>query len=536
MINLYNEFHALTDTSLFDAEKKEKIYTLTSINDDIPLMFLGFLSNITNNEPQYYFNREVSTEVCNNLTYFYHQKPELFLHTLILNQGAFFDAINSYFHILDLYRELDSVAFENELKIKLYYLPIIQQTMEFCLNSFYTGINQIVNKFVESDFSKANKLGQYKNNLTAKSLNEYTFDKLTKINIDFRNAISHGKVDFLVDKIIYSYLENGSRNTLYKELKNSELENMKNELLDIAGGAIVGWVEFIVNNSLLEFIYHDELSEELKFEYFKLFFQNDNIRISSFSNNIIGSPQLNIQIKIENINDTNSIIHLIIVLLKAMYHFFPDYDRYFVSYKHPFSISGMISLNRDVIQEILTVTDIVQIDKTITNGEGLFLVHEIQKYDPNFKAYKFQVFPKIQSTKWEVTAINDISIDDLKRYKCNLIIDDSSITKDELISILFSVSKQVRELENQKNPYTKIKYGKVEADIVMLNVFYRQHERKPFALLSSNEYFICSTYYYKSNSTPRISVTFQNNYIYENIKKFDIYWNKHWSGINRSLL
>ena len=96
------------------------------------------------------------------------------------------------------------------------------------------------------------------------------------------------------------------------------------------------------------------------------------------------------------------------------------------------------------------------------------------------------------------------------------------------MSILFAVSKKIRQLENQKNPYTKIKFGKVDADVVILNVFFRQYERKEFSLLANNEHFICSVHYYKGSSADRIQVPFQDNYIFENIKKLDIYWNKNW--------
>lgn len=528
MINLYNEFHALTNPSILTDENQIKIKELTSIKEDFPIAFLGLLSNIINNEPQYYFSREVSEEVFNNLTHFYKQNSKLFLQTLISTQDIFFDSIKSYFHILDLFKELDNVAFENELKIKLYYLPVIQQLMEYFLNFFYSGINNIINEFVDVDFSKTNKLAGYKNNLTAKKLGEYTFDKLTNINIDLRNAISHGKIDFSGDKLVYSYTEMGSRKTLYKELTIDELNNIKNELIDIAGGAIIGWIEFIANNKLFESIFQENQTEDITFQYFKLYFQNDNVRINSISNSIIGSPQLNIQIKIENIYEKNSIIHIIILLLKAMYKFFPEYERYFISYKHPFSLTGMISLNKEIIDDIVGITDIDKIDKAINNEQALFLVPDIHNYDSNVKAYKFQVFPKIKNESWEVVNINDISVDNIKRYKCNLIIDNISITKDEIISILFSVSKKIRQLENQRNPYTKIKYGKVEADIVSINVFYRQYTRKPLALLSSNKNFICSAYYYKSNSSHRIDVPFQKNYVFEKIKKLDLYWNKNW--------
>ncbi|MHC3995527.1 hypothetical protein ACXWTF_11940 [Thiomicrolovo sp. ZZH C-3] len=530
MISVYNEFHHLTDPKLFTEDNKQKIRELTSIDGEFPLMFLGILSNFINNEPQYYFNRDVCNEVFTNFTHFYSQNPELFIQTLLSYQDNFFDSLNSYFNVRELYKELDSVAFDNELKMRLYYLPTIQQLMEYCLNSFYSGINHIINEFVDVDFSNANTLGSYKDNLKSKRLGDYTFDILTNIDYDFRNAISHGQVDVSEDKTTYWYREKGTREIRYSGYKVYELDSLKNNLIDIAGGAIIGWIKFILNSQLTESIFQGTAPEEIRFEFFKLLFQNDNIRISSFSKSMIDPPQLNIQIHIEEIDDNGSIIHLCILLLKAMYQFFPEYDRYFINYKHPFSISGMIHLGEDTLARIRNTSDLTTIDQLINHEASAWLLPEIQNYDPNYKAYKFQVFPKLKNSEWEVLEISDISNKDLKRYKCTLIIDNPSIEKDGIMSILLSLSKRIRQLENQKNPYTKIKFGKVEADVINLNVFYRQYERKAFSLLSDNEYFICSMYYYKNRSTPRIIVPFKQNYIFENIKKFDFYWNKNWKG------
>ena len=66
--------------------------------------------------------------------------------------------------------------------------------------------------------------------------------------------------------------------------------------------------------------------------------------------------------------------------------------------------------------------------------------------------------------------------------EADLIIESRDITKQEIDNLLFQVTKKIRLLENKNNPITKIKHGKIEADIVRLKVFYKSRSRD-FSLL-----------------------------------------------------
>ncbi len=70
----------------------------------------------------------------------------------------------------------------------------------------------------------------------------------------------------------------------------------------------------------------------------------------------------------------------------------------------------------------------------------------------------------------------------------------------------------------------------MEADVVRLKVFYKVNSRGSLELLQENKRFICLVHYYKSKSVPIIDIPFQDHYNFENIKKFDIYWNKNFIG------
>ncbi|OHE05715.1 MAG: hypothetical protein A2345_00765 [Sulfurimonas sp. RIFOXYB12_FULL_35_9] len=261
-----------------------------------------------------------------------------------------------------------------------------------------------------------------------------------------------------------------------------------------------------------------------------MFLHNENIRVKTFSKGMIGTTQLNLHIDIKNINDKNQIIHLLVLMGKILYIVFPEYKRYFINYTHPYSIGGMISFENSKLSEIIYEESISKLDD-ILSKDSVFLIPDIQNTNVDNRSYKFQVFPKISGIGWDIIQIKDISLDGIKRFNAKVVIEDCSITKEAVEKLLFQAISKIRVLENKYNPITKIKYGTVEADVVCISVFFKSNERKRFALLKSNQSFICTVNYYKSKSLTKIQLGFQDNYYFEQLKKFDIYWNVNF--INR---
>ena len=256
----------------------------------------------------------------------------------------------------------------------------------------------------------------------------------------------------------------------------------------------------------------------------KLFLHNENVRVKTFSKGIIGTTQLNIHISIKNIDDKNQIIHLLVLIGKMLYIVFPEYERYFINYTHPYSIGGMISFENSQLHKMHKEEWVTKLDDYLSK-ESSILIPDIQNTNVDNRSYKFQVFPRIHGLGWEAIQIKDISLDGIKRFDAKILVEDSLITKEAVEKLLFQVVSKIRILKNQANPITKIKHGIVEADVVCISVFFKSNERKRFALLKSNTDFICTVHYYKSKSVPRIQLGFEDNFEFEQLKKFDIFWN-----------
>ena len=502
-------------------DKVTVIKNAFSLNEEnIQLFFIGILYDFIKIQPQYFFNREVENEVFNRLNQLFTQDNEKFSKAFFEQQNNLFNAINLYHHILETYNELDDVAFDTSTKIKIYYLPIITQLMEFCLNHLYRFVLYIEDDFVVGkNYKEQNKLGSLKS-----SLNKFAYKFLTDIDIDFRNAISHGQVELNGDEVIYSFKEHGTREEVFKTIKSYELEEIKNNLFDIASGCILGIIKILMKNNVINEMYLSNIDQKITQEYVKLFLHNENVRVKTFSKGIIGTTQLNIHISIKNIDDKNQIIHLLVLIGKMLYIVFPEYERYFINYTHPYSIGGMISFENSQLHKMHKEEWVTKLDDYLSK-ESSILIPDIQNTNVDNRSYKFQVFPKIYGSGWEAIQIKDISLDGIKRFDAKILVEDSLITKEAVEKLLFQVVSKIRILKNQANPITKIKHGIVEADVVCISVFFKSNERKRFALLKSNTDFICTVHYYKSKSVPRIQLGFEDNFEFEQLKKFDIFWN-----------
>ena len=502
-------------------DKVTVIKNAFSLNEEnIQLFFIGILYDFIKIQPQYFFNREVENEVFNRLNQLFTQDNEKFSKAFFEQQNNLFNAINLYHHILETYNELDDVAFDTSTKIKIYYLPIITQLMEFCLNHLYRFVLYIEDDFVVGkNYKEQNKLGSLKS-----SLNKFAYKFLTDIDIDFRNAISHGQVELNGDEVIYSFKEHGTREEVFKTIKSYELEEIKNNLFDIASGCILGIIKILMKNNVINEMYLSNIDQKITQEYVKLFLHNENVRVKTFSKGIIGTTQLNIHISIKNIDDKNQIIHLLVLIGKMLYIVFPEYERYFINYTHPYSIGGMISFENSQLHKMHEEEWVTKLDDYLSK-ESSILIPDIQNTNVDNRSYKFQVFPKIYGSGWEAIQIKDISLDGIKRFDAKILVEDSLITKEAVEKLLFQVVSKIRILKNQANPITKIKHGIVEADVVCISVFFKSNERKRFALLKSNTDFICTVHYYKSKSVPRIQLGFEDNFEFEQLKKFDIFWN-----------
>lgn len=355
--------------------------------NNLQLSFIGILNSFRDEEPLCYYNKNVYNEVYTILTNLYNDDSEKFYESFYKYQSNFFNAINSYNKIIDLYHEFDDIDFESDIKNTIYTFPIITQILEFCLNHYYRGIASILGDFKDKDNTQQKTLQQLKTALSK------DFHHLINIDIDFRNAISHGTIQEIQDgfkiKFIYQYVARFDKNKKkildYKTISLDNLTALKYQYLDISSGAIVGLVKFLNNNNILRDKYLVSLPENEIFQFIKMLLHSENIKVKTFSKDKTNISELNIHITVKDINDTMTIYFIMTLISKILYIHFPSYDRYFIYYTHPYSIAGMVSYSREQITSLITNPD-------MPVNDVFLMLPEIQEQNIDYRAYRFHAF------------------------------------------------------------------------------------------------------------------------------------------------
>ena len=527
MTNLFIEYNSVSNNKVEVADKINFIKNELEIKNDFPLLLLGIINDFLVSKPQKYYNKEVENEVFNNLNILHTKNKEQFIKSFYLYQDRFFHSINSYYNILEQYKEFDNVSFDLETKTKIYTLPIITQLMEYCLSHFYRGIASIIGDIKGKNYVAQDTL----RNLEILLLEAYP--NLLNIDIEFRNAISHGGVQVYPDKLVYFY-NNKERETIQKELKFSQLEKMKNKLIDILSGSFIGYFKFIIENNIIDTRFMSEDKDKNTFfEFVKLFLRNENISVKSLYEE---DKQVKLYLSFNNINDEIKIKYILILIGKILYKCFSQdysYEHYLIYYTHPYSIDGMMIFKDFQLKDILLEDDVSKWHM-ILDKDSIITIPNINNTDIDNRFYKFYAFPNINGKDYYVENLTDISEDNIKHFEARLIIENQNISKQEIKSLLFQVTKKIRVLENKVNPKQKIKHGKIEANAVTLKVFFETKNRNTFSLQEDNKSFICVVTYIQGQLYNKlIAFHLGNHYEFEHIKKLNIHWNKDFIEKNK---
>lgn len=479
---------------------------LTILNEKEMDIKFGNLENFLNNEPQRYFNHDVAIETYKTLNTI---DKNTFIDNFEEIKDYFFSFINSYYHVVDIYNELDDISFDSEIKIKIYYLPIITQIIENVFSNFY----RILNYYMGTN-KVASTVPQLKESIKNKFNNS-----ILDIDTNFRNAISHGKVSINGNIMFYTYKENYEDKT--KQIDIDQIDNLKNKLLDTSSSVFLAFMLYLNKIDLFNnIIFKNKDDIYTNNELLKLYLKSEKAEIKYI--NTIEKPLNNQLLLKENIlNHYNSIFEVFIHFkniqtkddiqqvatntILFLNKYYENYDKYIVNYSYDYSPNGII-----VYDEVL---------------DNIFpMIWDIERLKISPKSYKYHNFKEIKNEDWEVKNIADFSVENIKRLRGKLFIKKENISNDKLKEIFHKATKEVRQLQTLQNPKdTRAKYLG-EADIVYLNVFYDNLNRINYGYEELSDNFICNLTYYRTKTTPILDYPFQNIHLKEDIPKHIIWW------------
>lgn len=485
-------FHIASGATYINEAELDRMGQELGICTELSLSFGGLAWELTSQEPQRFWNSDAAEEVHQRLSELYATDSAQLSSALDAAQEHCFAGISAFDSAVSVQRELSTVSYEESLKTKILRNPLYVQLCEDCLMNIYRGLRCVVQDFrPDKDYSKLDTLGQL-----IPALQTNGFPVVCGVDFGLRNAINHGNAVPQGSDVYFKYKSNSGYTV--RKMSVWEYQDVIDETMDLATGAIVGLVRFLSEHPVLTERLFSAAPDDIRFEWFKLFFRAPETRLLLAQRSVVGTRQIGMRAQ-STIPDRDRLLMALIQIIRAAYVIFPDYERYLVGYQHGRCPPGFVRLDRATLQATSDTEQLLQV--AIRSGE--ILQFPIQSDDVDEQAFRFHVFPAVSGDGWVVRGIEDCSIEGYKRIKAQLLLDRHE-SRETIRKFVTGAIESIRTLRTPKNPREPVPFGDMEADIVFLNVFVRARKRKSFALLPNNPNFMCMGHYYASDEAPRV--------------------------------
>lgn len=267
--------------------------------------------------------------------------------------------------------------------------------------------------------------------------------------------------------------------------------------------------------SLKSFISFALFSLELSIPSFKCRY------ISDIPNN----KQLNADFFVVN-TDRTLILQTAVDLAIMIYARYNDYEQYYFSFSGERLQTSWVRFTNQEIADMTTrkreITDVIQ--NALKRKD--IIIFDPSTEEVNLQEIKYFRFPNYESDDFKITNIEDGSLPDRKRLRCQLYIGDIT-DKGRILEIIRESIEWLKTVKNVDSPTLHHKNGTMEPDSLYINV-YRHDARKNKGLFPNNENFVCFVDYNLSGFT-----TLKNGGIpqkiwaqlyHEKINQLDIAW------------
>ncbi|AVQ12576.1 Threonine--tRNA ligase [Leptospira santarosai] len=391
--------------------------------------------------------------------------------------------------------------------------------------NIYRALREVHQQFTAKDYSSQNTLGKI-----IPILQSLNYSEILKIDIDFRNALSHGNMSNENENLVYRFQKNNVENI--KSISGVEFDAKIIELLDIASASVVAFLKILaLEPSILESAL-SSVDQDVRDIVIKLRFRSNKIRINDIQR-IENNKQIN-ALCVSNVEDKESLCIQLYYIAMFMYLNYPNFSSYFVSYDHERTLCGYIRLKNSEVSELIEAVDSGNAHKLQTKHEKM--IYDIKDEVRNRLEYKYFQFPEIKERNhWRIGKIEDIGIEFHKRLKAILIIENGISDKEIIKSFILKSVNEMKNLYTPENPKHDRLFGDREVSAIFINVFKEQELRGEHNIFPSNENFICSITYYRDPEVPRLVYTgimkqlWEHEYILEDVDLIRVGWNPNFS-------
>lgn len=481
----YGEF----DSSTFLSEVQKQIDpSVTQISKEFQNVFF----HILNTDPCSYWNKDVYSQTSMLLENMYQScSSQICADENVFNY--FLMGYNAYCQISETMMDLRNFNLSQEMRTRLYRLPIYTSILESCLSNFLRVIATLTGQSLGKDYSAQNTLGQLMDVIRANG-----YSKIDQyVNVNLRNAINHGKVLLKknpADLMCFYYTE--QRIQKCDELPTYEFDRIIDDTFDCVSAVLLALVSFFNNH--LSVLHIDETKKEyVPFSVLALQLSIPGICCQSISD-IANSKQLNIEIEIAN-TERSYIAEIAIYIAALVHNRYSDYKNYMISFGNPRMMNGWIRFKN---QEISNMRDGTQtLDAVIKDviERKDFLIFPPSTEDVDLNEIKYFCFPNYNASNFKINSVQNASTQDRKRLRASVYIGNTD-ERNEILSIINQSVEWLLTLKNPPAPAFEQKYGDMPADALYINV-YRQDGRKKKELLKANENFVCFVDYNLTGET-----------------------------------
>lgn len=503
-----------------DAETDKIVKGINKIIEDnmtdIQPFGLGILHKILYSDLYNDFDKNTAKIVFDKLEVIYSTyKDKIILDDEIME--SYMLGYNAYIHIPEMINDLANINVSKELKTASLRIPAYTNIIEGCLSNLFRTILLIINKYSEKDYSS-----QFSLKCLSDVIEKNGFECITsKIDIDIRNSISHGKYhsEKSGNDIKFIYMDKQERKE--KIMSIYEFDNNINEMYALCGGIIFAITLFINKHENIIYI----TRQEIQFDFISMELSIPKLRciaIWAIDNN----KQLNIEFYVTETNK-GYLCQVALLLAVLIYNKYNYYEQYMFTFSSERLAKSWVRFTNDEILSLYNgICDFnTLITKVIKRGDVVIWDAPTDNIDLN--EVKYFRFPDYQCDKYIINNIVDASIENRKRLRANLYVGNTS-DKYELVKIIFESIDWIKQLKNINSPIISHKYGTMEADSVYMNV-YRENIKNKQDMFPSNQNFICFVDYNIDGITTLknggIFESIWKQYYHETIGRVQIAWN-----------
>ncbi|MDR0298853.1 MAG: hypothetical protein LBI13_02055 [Streptococcaceae bacterium] len=436
------------------------------------------------------------------------------------------ESISSRLDLLEKFQERE------DIKAQAFTVPIFSDL----LNYSYSDILDLFICFQEkTEQTEQNNVSlTQKINYLSGGKRTISYAKLIEIvNHSLRNAMAHGKVVYGQDKLMLTYAETVNKVTEFvtTEFSYFQLKDEIQKFYDCLTAMLYGWLSLCARHiAEFEKKINSVGMRNLDKDVIRLAFSTlENSCESIETINILGNEddqQLNFEFTHPNLSVNERLGFALYVAIYGYKLFDNDFVRsIYVSFYASRTMNSFLLINVDIIKEL--ISEKISLEQAVSKiiADGGCMMFEPNTEVRNETLDSFKGFSDIKGNDYTITDIYDSSLEDKKRMIGDIYIEESLKKKQLEKMVIEAVSKLVTT-ENFGNPKDKVKYGKMEADIVFLSIYKKKYRRgKHKEQFETNENFIGLVQYDKDKHFPIKDIALRGNLKKQRIGNYEFSWN-----------